>query len=205
MNEVPTLVEHLKNLAQGYHDAHLALQEQYREMKSPEELLLRQMGQDRRQHLDEPLFHLAELVQQNRSDPCLGGRDSASHELGKAPVSGLVVAHHQQRRADQGAENAFEIRLALCRFQASIEQRQPLSIEGLEPSGEDGPHQTLFGAEVVVHRGDVGAGLPGDGAERRAGDAVLGKEPLRGLEELGLGVGRGRDRHLNECLNQTIV
>jgi hypothetical protein len=40
MNEVPALVEHLKNLAQGYHDTHLALQAQYRKMESPEEFLV---------------------------------------------------------------------------------------------------------------------------------------------------------------------
>jgi hypothetical protein len=40
MKEVPTLVEHLKNLAQGYHDAHLALQAQYREMESPQEFFV---------------------------------------------------------------------------------------------------------------------------------------------------------------------
>jgi hypothetical protein len=40
MNEVPTLVEHLKKLAQGYHDTHLALQAQYRKMGSPEEFLV---------------------------------------------------------------------------------------------------------------------------------------------------------------------
>ena len=40
MNEVPTVVEHLKNLAQGYHDAQLALQAQYREIESPEEFFV---------------------------------------------------------------------------------------------------------------------------------------------------------------------
>ena len=40
MNEVPTLVEHLKNLAQGYRDAHLALQAQYREMESSQEFFV---------------------------------------------------------------------------------------------------------------------------------------------------------------------
>ena len=40
MNEVPTLVEHLKNLAQGYHDTHLALQAQYSKMESPEAFLV---------------------------------------------------------------------------------------------------------------------------------------------------------------------
>ncbi len=40
MNEVHTVVEHLKNLAQGYHDAQLALQAQYRETESPEEFFV---------------------------------------------------------------------------------------------------------------------------------------------------------------------
>jgi hypothetical protein len=40
MNEVPTLVEHLKYLAQGYHEAHQALQAQYREMESPHEFFV---------------------------------------------------------------------------------------------------------------------------------------------------------------------
>ena len=40
MNDVPTVVEHLKNLAQGYHDAHLALQAQYSEIESPEEFFV---------------------------------------------------------------------------------------------------------------------------------------------------------------------
>jgi hypothetical protein len=41
MDEVPTVVEHLKNLAQGYHDAHLALQAQYREAESPDEFFVK--------------------------------------------------------------------------------------------------------------------------------------------------------------------
>ena len=40
MNDVPALVEHLKNLAQGYRDNHLALQTQYRKMESPEAFLI---------------------------------------------------------------------------------------------------------------------------------------------------------------------
>ena len=40
MNEVPTVVEHLKDLAQGYHDAHQALQAQYSEIESPEEFFV---------------------------------------------------------------------------------------------------------------------------------------------------------------------
>jgi hypothetical protein len=40
MNEVPTVVELLKNLAQGYHDAQLTLQAQYREIESPEKFFV---------------------------------------------------------------------------------------------------------------------------------------------------------------------
>ncbi|MGD8253425.1 MAG: hypothetical protein PVJ11_00465 [Syntrophobacterales bacterium] len=40
MNEIPTVVEHLKTLAQGYHDAQLALQAQYRETESPEQFFV---------------------------------------------------------------------------------------------------------------------------------------------------------------------
>ena len=40
MNDVPTLVEHLKNLAQGYRDTHLALETQYQKMESPEAFLV---------------------------------------------------------------------------------------------------------------------------------------------------------------------
>ena len=40
MNNVPTFVEHLKKLAQDYHDTHNSLQTRYREMESAEEFLV---------------------------------------------------------------------------------------------------------------------------------------------------------------------
>ena len=134
-------------------------------MEPPDELLLRQVGQKRRQYVSEPLFDLAKLVQQDRSDSFPGGGNGASHELGKASVSGLAVPHHLYRRADQGVENAFEIGLTLCRLQTVVEKSQSFAVEGLEPAGEDGPHQPLLGPEVVVDGGKVGTGLAGDGTK----------------------------------------
>ena len=40
MNNVPTFVEHLKKLAQDYHDTHHSLEARYREMESAEEFLV---------------------------------------------------------------------------------------------------------------------------------------------------------------------
>ena len=40
MNEVPALVEHLKKLAQDYHDTHHSLESRYRELESAEEILV---------------------------------------------------------------------------------------------------------------------------------------------------------------------
>jgi hypothetical protein len=59
MNDVPTLVEHLKNLAQGYHDTHLALETQYRKMESPEEFLAEL------RHREATLLSRFRLVQKN--------------------------------------------------------------------------------------------------------------------------------------------
>lgn len=59
MNDVPTLVEHLKNLAQGYRDTHLALQAQYRKMESPEEFLAEL------KHREAALLSRFRLVQKN--------------------------------------------------------------------------------------------------------------------------------------------
>ncbi|MEJ2365956.1 MAG: hypothetical protein P8017_15025 [Deltaproteobacteria bacterium] len=59
MNDVPTLVEHLKNLAQGYHDTHLALETQYRKMESPEAFLVQL------KHREAALLSRFRLVQKN--------------------------------------------------------------------------------------------------------------------------------------------
>ena len=59
MNEVPTVVEHLKNLAQGYRDAHLALQAQYRQIESPEEFFVEL------KHREEALLSRFRLVQKH--------------------------------------------------------------------------------------------------------------------------------------------
>jgi hypothetical protein len=59
MNDVPTLVEHLKNLAQGYHDTHLALETQYRKMESPEAFLVQL------KHREAALLGRFRLVQKN--------------------------------------------------------------------------------------------------------------------------------------------
>lgn len=40
MNDVPAFVEHLKKLAQDYHDTHHSLETSYREMESAEEFLV---------------------------------------------------------------------------------------------------------------------------------------------------------------------
>jgi hypothetical protein len=40
MSDVPALVEHLKKLAQDYHDTHHSLETRYREMESAEEFLV---------------------------------------------------------------------------------------------------------------------------------------------------------------------
>ena len=40
MNEVPTVAEHLKKLAQNYHDIHLTLQSRYQEINSKEGFLM---------------------------------------------------------------------------------------------------------------------------------------------------------------------
>lgn len=40
MNDVPAFVEHLKKLAQDYHDTHHSLETRYREMESAEEFLV---------------------------------------------------------------------------------------------------------------------------------------------------------------------
>ena len=40
MNHVPPFVEHLKKLAQDYHDTHHSLETRYREMESPEDFLV---------------------------------------------------------------------------------------------------------------------------------------------------------------------
>ena len=40
MNDVPAFVEHLKILAQDYHDTHHSLETRYREMESAEEFLV---------------------------------------------------------------------------------------------------------------------------------------------------------------------
>lgn len=59
MNEVPTVVKHLKNLAQGYHDARLALQAQYRQIESPEEFFVEL------KHREEALLSRFRLVQKH--------------------------------------------------------------------------------------------------------------------------------------------
>jgi hypothetical protein len=59
MNDVPTLVEHLKNLAQGYRDTHLALETQYQKMESPEAFLVQL------KHREAALLSRFRLVQKN--------------------------------------------------------------------------------------------------------------------------------------------
>lgn len=59
MNDVPALVEHLKNLAQGYRDTHLALETQYQKMESPEAFLVQL------KHREAALLSRFRLVQKN--------------------------------------------------------------------------------------------------------------------------------------------
>ena len=59
MNDVPTLVEHLKILAQGYRDTHLALETQYQKMESPEAFLVQL------KHREAALLSRFRLVQKN--------------------------------------------------------------------------------------------------------------------------------------------
>ena len=59
MNDVPTLGEHLKNLAQGYRDTHLALETQYQKMESPEAFLVQL------KHREAALLSRFRLVQKN--------------------------------------------------------------------------------------------------------------------------------------------
>lgn len=59
MNEVPTVVEHLKNLAQSYHDAHLALQARYHDRESPEKFFVEL------KHREEALLSRFRIVQKD--------------------------------------------------------------------------------------------------------------------------------------------
>ena len=85
----------------------------------------------------------------------------------------------------------FDAGMEVAGHDACFEQFATLHQLG-QPVGEYRPDETLFRTEVVDDSGVVrGAGLGGDLAQRDAGEAMLGEQPLSGQEQLERG---GRDR-----------
>ncbi|MEJ2534996.1 MAG: hypothetical protein P8008_05915 [Gammaproteobacteria bacterium] len=87
----------------------------------------------------------------------------------------------QQRPRESVHDGLHRRRVML--FEDTIERLSPCLVEDLRPSLEQQVEQPLLASEMVLHQGDVGAGLARDLAQGDAIEPPVREQPFGGLED----------------------
>ncbi len=150
------------------------------EVKAPVELSPVDVGQQAREGCREAVHHRGELFEHQGLQ--LGARLRERHaEKSGDRGSVLMRSDPLDSGLHEGRDDVLETHVV--HGLAGGQPPQALGVQRPEATFENRLGQFQLRAEVVVDRGHVRARLLGDGAHRGEGEAALGKEAFRRVEE----------------------
>ena len=160
------------------------------EVEAPEQLFPREVRQRAFECGGESGYDVAKLVEDEVVKALVGLGESPADETGEGGSATLSL-HHFERRLHKRPDDTFDRGHGVCSLDP-VEKIDPAPVERAQSPRQNLAHQSLLRAEVVVHRGQIGACGLGYRAQGRPMDALLSKEILRGVEQAGFGVGGPR-------------